>query len=120
MWSTCVRLYALASHSLVHLLSLIVAETAWPDDDEDQEAADDGHGLEEVVFLEVVHDRGGSVFPEVVEDEVKTHEPDDHDDRHEFGLEADGDQDDHGDADDVSDDFERFHVEMEQRYEHQH
>lgn len=97
---------------------LVQTNTARTQSNNEQETANDRHGLEEVVLEEVVKRFVRVYGPERVAQDVHDGENDDERERAELGLVADGDEDNECAADHVEEHVQEGEVDANERQEH--
>ena len=101
------------------LLVLVHAVAAGPDRDDEQQPADDGQRLEEVVLEEVAHRPTRRHHPPGVQVDVEHAEVRDEREAGDARLVADGDQHDERDAEQRLERLQRRQLEAQQRAEHE-
>ena len=100
------------------LLVFFDADAARTQTHDEEQAANDRHGLEEIILHEVVGLVARHHVPEVVADHVQNGEHEAERERAHLGLVADGDEDEEHRADDVDDHVLHRPVDANEREEH--
>ncbi len=104
--------------ALPSLLVLFDADAAGAQTHDEEQTADHGHGLKEVVLEEVVGLVAGAQVPEVVADHVDDGEHEAQRERTRLGLVANGHEDEQNRADEVDDHVLVLEVDAYEREEH--
>jgi len=58
------------------------------------------------------------VFPEIIEDQVHSHQPKHHNDGHQFSFESNSDHADQSNSNDISDYFKRAELQVHETQKH--
>ena len=98
---------------------LVQAHAAWAQSDDEEETADDWHGLEEIVLQEVMQWLVGFDGPEWIGDYVEHAEEDDQSESAQLGLVANGDEYHQSCAKDVNENVHDRHVGADESQKHE-